>query len=463
MKPEPKELGGLSEFQEGRISDWLRAVETRAVSSMELTLEALANIHDPKGEGVRAFCSIFEKSARSEALAADELLERGMATGALAGLPISVKDLFDIAGQTTTAGSIARRSSPPAKTDAEAVRRLKSAGAVIVGRTNMTEFAYSGLGINPHFGTPLNPYRRDIGLIPGGSSSGSVISVSDGMAIAAVGSDTGGSVRIPAALCGLVGFKPTQARMPMDGVFPLSSSLDTIGPIARTVDCCARVDAVLAGEIHVKLQQMQPKNMTFGIFNHHVVDDLDDAVATSFERALTSLSANGLTIKTIVGNPFEVVADINKHGGFAAIESYATLGPLLGKSLELFDPHVSSRMLRGKGTSAADYIDMQRGRAAFQKTFIGYDECVDAYICPTTPCIAPGIDELSDIDAHGRANYFMLRNPSIANLLDRPAISLPCQRVGDMPVGLMIVGKTGHDRELLRIAATVEGLLSEIG
>jgi len=215
-------------------------------TSRALVEGALSRIADPAGEGSRVFVKVYADAARVAADAQDRLRGAGYVASPLAGIPVSIKDLFDVAGEVTLAGSRALDDTPPAAADAPIVTRLKAAGAVIIGRTNMTEFAFSGVGINPHYGTPGNPYDRS--LIPGGSSAGAPVSVADGMAAVAIGTDTGGSVRIPAALCGLVGFKPTQYRVQRDGAVPLSTTLDSIGPIGVSAACCALIDAVMAGE-----------------------------------------------------------------------------------------------------------------------------------------------------------------------------------------------------------------------
>src|SRR5947209_10577776 len=218
-------------------------------TSRKLVEAALARIADAGGEGGRAFTKVHAQGALLAADASDRFRKEGVVPSALAGLPVSIKDLFDIAGEVTTAGSKILRDAPPATADAVAVARLRAAGAVLIGRSNMSEFAFSGIGINPHYGTPANPYDRGRRRIPGGSSSGAAVSVSDGMAAFALGTDTGGSVRIPAALCGIAGFKPTRRRVPLVGAFPLSTTLDSVGPLAATVACCATVFQVLAGEI----------------------------------------------------------------------------------------------------------------------------------------------------------------------------------------------------------------------
>src|SRR5215475_13831854 len=228
--------------------------------SRDLIEQCLARIEDRSGEGARTFLKVHAEAARAAADYYDKLRARGAAPSPFAGIPVSIKDLFDIAGDVTTAGSTALRDAPPATSDAPSVARLRAAGFIPIGRSNMTEFAFSGIGINPHYGTPTSPYDRKAARIPGGSSSGAAVSVSDGMALGGLGTDTGGSCRIPAALCGIVGFKPTAHRIPRGGVFPLSTSLDSIGPLAGTVACCAALDAALVGEPISDLPPFPPEN-----------------------------------------------------------------------------------------------------------------------------------------------------------------------------------------------------------
>src|SRR6201993_4613189 len=263
-------------------------------SSRELIEAALAQIADPAGEGARTFVKVYGDSARAAADAQDRLRKAGYVASPLAGLPVSLKDLFDVAGEPPFAGSKALDDTPPAARDAPVVSRLRAAGAVLIGRTNMTEFAFSGVGINPHYGTPGNPYDRR--LIPGGSSSGAAVSVSDGGAVVAIGTDTGGSVRIPAALCGIVGFKPTQKRIPRDGVIPLSTTLDSIGPLANSVACCAVADAIMAGEAPIVPPAISVDALRLGVPQTYVLDGLEAQVATAFANACTMLSRAGARI-----------------------------------------------------------------------------------------------------------------------------------------------------------------------
>src|SRR6266480_7589375 len=269
----------------------------RAMKSCGLVEQCLARIADQSGEGQRVFLKVHTEEALATADYCDRLRSRGPAPSPFAGIPVSSKDLFDIAGGVTTAGSIVLKDAPAAKHDGPAVARLRAAGLIPIGRTNMTEFAFSGLGINPHYDTPLNAYDRGAGRIPGGSSSGAAVSIVDGMAYGALGTDTGGSCRIPAAYNGIVGYKPTQRRVPLDGGVPLSSSLDSFGPLANSVACCATLDAVLADEPVTPLRPRTIRGMQLAVPTTLALDDLDEAVAKTFERALQALSRAGAPVE----------------------------------------------------------------------------------------------------------------------------------------------------------------------
>ena len=333
-------------------------LDSGRTTARKLVDACLARIADTSGEGVRAFIHVDAEAAIEAAEAMDRLREVKAAPSRFAGIPVSIKDLFDIRGQVTRAGSRALDDSAPAEADAPAVARLRRAGFVVIGRTNMTEFAYSGIGINPHYGTPKGAWQRSVGHVPGGSSSGAAVSVVDGMAHGALGTDTGGSCRIPAAYNGIVGFKPTQRRVPLDGAVPLSFTLDSIGPLARTVACCAALDAVLADETFVPLQPRPIKGMRLAVPTTVALDDLDDAVAKTFERALETLSRQGALIERIEVPEFLDVALMNAKGGFAAAESYAWHRYLIASKGDVYDPRVASRIMRGESISAADYVDL---------------------------------------------------------------------------------------------------------
>jgi aspartyl-tRNA(Asn)/glutamyl-tRNA(Gln) amidotransferase subunit A len=422
-------------------------------SARKLTDEALARIEDSKGEGKRAFIKVYKQQAIAAADASDAQRKVGLVPGLLAGIPVSIKNLCDVAGETTLAGSKALDDAPPAKADAPVVARLRAAGAVIVGSTNMSEFAFSGVGFNPHYGTPGNPAART--RVPGGSSSGAAVSVGDRMAVAALGTDTGGSVRIPAAVCGITGFKPTARRVPIDNVVPLSISLDSIGPLANSVECCAIVDAVFAGE-PIAIPDAAPiAGLRFGIPKQFVMDDLDPIVAKAFERACKALSAKGVKVEQVELPQLNELPAINAKGGFAASEAYAWHQKLLARRGKDYDRIIYPRILRGREMSAADYIDLLANRADFQKRVAAVTSNYDAIVMPTCAIVAPTLDEVSTPDGFTRKNMLLLRNTTVGNFLDRCAISLPCHGAGELPVGFMLMGETMADKRVLAIARSV--------
>jgi aspartyl-tRNA(Asn)/glutamyl-tRNA(Gln) amidotransferase subunit A len=423
------------------------------VTSRKLTEAALARIEDAKGEGRRAFIKVYRTQALAAADASDALRKAGIVPSPLAGLPVSIKNLCDVAGETTLAGSKALDDSPPAKQDAPVVARLRAAGAVIVGSTNMSEFAFSGVGANPHYGTPGNPADRR--RVPGGSSSGAAVSVGDQMAVAALGTDTGGSVRIPSAVCGLVGFKPTARRVPIDGVVPLSTSLDSIGPLANSVECCAIVDAVFAGEPIVVPQPAPLAGLRLGIPKQFVMDELDAVVAKAFERACKALAAKGAKVEQIDLPQLNELPAINAKGGFAASEAYAWHQKLIARRGNMYDPFVHPRIMRGKEMTAADYVDLLHARADLQKRASAVTGNYDAVIMPTCAIVAPTMEEVSTPDGFTRKNLLLLRNTTVGNFLDRCAISLPCHGSGELPVGFTLMGEAMADKRLLGLARSV--------
>ena len=432
----------------------------RGGKSVALVEECLARIDDRAGEGARSFLKVRREQAAAAAELHDHARSRGAPPSRFAGIPVSVKDLFDIAGDVTTAGSLALRDRAPAARDAQCITRLKAAGFVPIGRTNMTEFAFSGLGLNPHYGTPLNAYDRNARRIPGGSSSGAAVSITDGMAFGALGTDTGGSCRIPAALCGIVGFKPTARRVPLDGTFPLSTSLDSIGPLAATVACCAVLDAVLAGEPSFELTPFPPEGLRLAVPQMLVLDAIEPEVARAFDRALAAIRQAGARTADIALKELAEIPRLNARGGLAAPEAYAVHRSLIARRGDSYDPRVLARLLGGREQSAADYIDLVRARADFISRVAAITAPFDALVLPTVPVIAPRIDALQSDDAYRQINLLVLRNPSIANFLDRCAISIPCHRPGEAPVGLMLIGERGADRNLLSIAAPIERIVS---
>ena len=386
----------------------------------------------------------------------------GIQNKPLAGLAVSVKDLFDIEGQITSAGSIALRDAPPALHDSVAVARLRRAGAAIVGRTNMTEFAFSGVGINPHFGTPLNAAAANQALIPGGSSSGAAVSVATGAAFMGLGSDTGGSIRIPAALNGIVGFKSTAQRVPLQGVLPLSSTMDTVCALTRSVR-----DAVLAHELlaqrAVTRSSASLSAYRLGVANTVMQDGLDPTVARAWQRTLKTLRDAGACIVDLPLPEISELAQIQATGGFAAAESYAWHRHLLECKGSHYDPRVASRIQRGASMSACDYLELQAARRDWIERMGTALLGVDAILSPTVAIVAPPLAEVAPgverDNAFFRVNALLLRNTSVINMLDGCAISLPCHQPDELPVGLMVWAGAQHDDTVLNVAQKIEELL----
>jgi aspartyl-tRNA(Asn)/glutamyl-tRNA(Gln) amidotransferase subunit A len=434
-------------------------LENGRTSARQLVDECLARIADTSGEGARTFLHVDAEAAIEAAEAMDRLREVKAAPSPFAGIPVSIKDLFDIKGQVTRAGSRALEDSAPAEADAPVVARLRRAGFIVIGRTNMTEFAYSGIGINPHYGTPKSAWRRDVGHVPGGSSSGAAVSVVDRMAHGALGTDTGGSCRIPAAYNGIVGFKPTQRRIPLDGGVPLSFTLDSFGPIARSVTCCAVLDAVLANEAIVPLQPRPIRGMRLAVPTTVALDELDDEVARALERALETLSRQGALIERIAVPEFLDVGMMNTKGGFAAAESFAWHRYLIVSHGDVYDPRVSLRILRGESISAADYIDLLEARKSLIARATVRLALYDALVLPTTANTPPRIADLAEDKAFTKANLLSLRNCTLINMIDGCAISLPCHREGEVPVGLMVAASGGSDRRVFELGAAMEEVI----
>ncbi len=414
--------------------------------------QALSRVADPKGEGKRACLTVYADAARAAADAADARAASGISLGSLDGAIVSIKDLFDVAGEPTRAGSrILAEEAAPATADAAVVRRLRAGGAVIVAKTNMTEYAFSGIGANPHFGTPGNP--RDRARVPGGSSSGAGVAVADGMCEVAIGSDTGGSVRIPAALCGLVGFKPSRQRVPTKGVFPLSYTLDSIGPIARSVADCAKADAVMAGEEFVPPAAATLAGLRFGIADGLPFDNLDDTVATVFAAAIKRLDQAGVRVTHEKLSLFDDMVAVNAKGGISPPEACAIHRDRIKRRAADIDPNVLARIERGCAVSSADYVDMMRDRARLVRAMDDRLGGLDALVLPTTPIVAPTIAEVEDRKVFSFCNMLLLRNTNLVNFFDLCAISIPLPAT--LPVGLMLVARNGQDRRLFAIADAV--------
>jgi aspartyl-tRNA(Asn)/glutamyl-tRNA(Gln) amidotransferase subunit A len=439
------------------------------VTSTQLAAAALARIGDAAGEGARAFIRTDPERALAAARASDALRAAGVVRSPLEGIPVSVKDLFDLAGQVTLAGSVALKGAPPAARNAPVVDRLLAAGAVIVGGTNMSEFAFSGLGINPHHGTPRNPWGRAAdggGRIPGGSSSGAAVSVTDGMAALAIGTDTGGSVRIPAALCGLAGFKPTARRVTTQGALPLSTTLDSIGPIAACVRDCAIADAVLAGEDIAAAQTLAPRPLDGArllVPATLMLDGIDATVAAAFDRACAVLSRAGARITRAPVPELAELPSINARGTLLAAEAWHWHRGLIARQGAAYDPRVRARIEAGAAMSAADYLDLIAARQRWIATLEQRLAPHDALIAPTTPIIAPDIAATAADDAtYFCLNGLMLRNTSPINFLDGCGLSIPCHEPGSAPVGLMLAGPALSDHRILALGLAMEAALQAV-
>jgi aspartyl-tRNA(Asn)/glutamyl-tRNA(Gln) amidotransferase subunit A len=428
-------------------------------TSRELVEQALSRIADAAGEGARAFVGVSAETARKDADHADQLRRAGVVRSPVDGLPVSLKDLFDVAGEVTRAGSKIM-ANVPRKADAAAIARLRAAGAVFIGRTNMVEFAFGGVGLNPHYGTPKNPWDRKTGRVPGGSSSGAAVAQADGMCVMALGSDTGGSVRIPAALCGLAGFKPTARRVPLEGAFPLSFTLDSIGPLANSIACCAGYDAVLSGQPPAPLPAFAAKGLRLLVPRSSLLADLDAAVERAFAAALDRLRKAGASVEERPAPVFDRRGEYFNRGGFAAAEAYHVHRAHLARLGEC-DPRVSARIVLGKDFPAPDYVALQALRAAAIREFEALAAPFDAVVMPTVACVAPTIAEANaNDDDYARWNLRILRNPAFINFVDGCAATVPCHEPGTAPVGFALCGPPMSDRRILAAAAAVESALS---
>lgn len=443
------------------IETFRAAIASGATTSRALVESCLERAAAASGEGPRTFVHLFADAARAEADAIDGRHRAGIWTGVLGGVPVSVKDLFDIRGLPTTAGSTVLTDAPAAAQDATVVERLRAAGAVIIGRTNMTEFAFSGLGLNPHYGTPANPYDRPSRRIPGGSSSGAAVSICDEMAVAAIGTDTGGSIRIPAAFCGLTGYKPTAARVPLDGVLPLSKSLDSVGPLGRSVNCCRILDAVLSGQRREPPQPVNLRGLRIAVPTTRVFDDIDLHIARTFDVAIATIADAGAQISRIEVPEFAEVGQTAQVATFPAAEGFAWHRDLMARAKDRYDPRVAERLERGGQIGAADYLWLVQRRGHLIANMRVRAAAFDVLAMPTVPIAAPPIADLErDDELYHRLNLLVLRNPTLVNFLDGCALSVPCHREGDAPVGLMLARFDATDGTVLGIGEAIEAALA---
>lgn len=407
----------------------------------------------------RVFTKLYAEAARAAADASDARKRAGVKLGPLDGTIFSMKDLFDVAGEPTTAGSLMLKTAAPALRDATIVSRLRQAGAVIIGKTNMTEFAFTAIGDNQHYGTPGN--AMDARRIPGGSSSGAGVSVGEGTCDIAIGSDTGGSVRIPASLNGVVGFKPTARRVPLTGAYPLSATLDSIGPLALSVAACALADAAMSGENLPPLHLSLPlAGLRVGIPRGLLFEDTESEISAAFDRGLANIEQTGARLTDL--SIEDLLADLRaatRRGSIAAMEGAEIHADWLAtRASAPVDPWVSGPLSRAAAIPAPVYIRAMRRRVTLCAAMDERLASVDVLALPTTPVTAPTIVSMADADLRERTEGLLLRNTQVANQFDLCAISLPMPGM-TLQAGLMLVARNGHDQHLLRIAAEVERLL----
>lgn len=429
-------------------------------SSRSLLDLCLANIAKSREDATRVFIELDEDGARRAADEQDRLRRQDRHASPFAGIPFSVKDLFDVKGQKTRAGSPCREGESVVQETAASVQRLISAGMIPIGRTNMTEFAYSGLGLNPHYGVPPNRWDGAGAYAPGGSSSGAASSVKLEMAVFGLGSDTGGSCRIPAAFQGLIGYKPTASSVSRAGMLPLSPSLDSIGPIARSVRSCAAIWRVLAGLPQggrgPPIGSAAPKLF---VPETVVMEQIETAVAQDFERALSDLSRQGWQIGAGPLPVLEDIVEINARGGFPALESHRLLGEFVQTHLGDIDPRVASRIRRGATLSDCDAKAFRAARQAAIAGFATLAASYDAIAFPTVAITPPRLSDLVSDDAYYKTNALVLRNTSFVNFLDGCSISIPMHQPGAPPTGFMLSAASGADEKLLQLAGRAERII----
>ncbi|MFU1476301.1 amidase family protein [Roseovarius sp. C7] len=407
---------------------------------------ALAQVEAGEAKCRHVFTQTFAEDARRDAGAAADM------SGPLAGALVSIKDLLDVAGHVTRAGTVFLADTAPAGADAEVVARLRDAGAVIMGHTNMTELAYSGLGLNPHYGTPESALYP--GCIPGGSSSGGAVSVARGLCDIAIGTDTGGSLRIPAAFNGIVGFKPTQANVSRAGCLALSRSLDSVGPMARSV---AHVRLAYEAIRQAEAVAPRPLGRDFVIPENFGMDDLEPAVAAGFEAAVARIEAAGHKVSRARIEALEAMKSLAVWQ-FSAVESRGEYDAAYQTQRAAFDPRVSSRMARADEADAVAYRQTLNQRAALIEAFEA-EMAGRVLLMPTVPILPPSFAAMEDDAEYGRVNLQALRNPTIGNVMDGCAISLPFAHAGDT-IGVMMIAGHGRDMALLDLAETCESVLA---
>ena len=438
-------------------------IQSGRLDPVTLIDETLDAIRTHKDQAI--FTRLLEERAKEEAARSSRRLQEGRSRGLLDGIPVAWKDLFAIAGFPTTAGSVVLADAAPAQEDADVVKALKAAGMVAIGRVNMSEFAFSGLGLNPHYGTPLNPRASDVARIPGGSSSGSAVAVASGLVPVSIGTDTGGSVRIPSAFNGLVGYKASRGRYSMTGVFPLATSLDSLGPLCRSVQDAVWVDAAMRGRLAPDVARADLSGLSIVVPTTVVMDDVEDGVAQAFEATLARLSAAGVKIRRAAfpafNQLFQVMAE---HGPLVTAEAFALHHcRLAGPEAEAMDRRVVARTRLGEKITLVGYLEILKLREQLIKDVAGMLGPNEFIAYPTVAHVAPALAPLeADDELFVKVNFKTLRNTLIGNFLDWCGVSLPCGTAGaGMPVGFLLSAPRDQDERLLAAALALEDIVAE--
>ena len=451
------DLTGLGAAEVGRL------IAAGKADAVEVTENYLARIKACDDQSI--FIALTPDRARTEAKASRERHRDGKPLGPLDGVPLAWKDLFDVAGTTTTCASDLYRGRAPAQADSTAVANCAWAGTVCLGKVNLTEFAYSGLGLNPHFGTPRNAHDEATPRAPGGSSSGSAVAVARSLAPAAIGTDTGGSVRIPAAFNGLVGYKSTEGHIDKTGVQPLSLTLDTVGPLGRSVEDCVLIERALRREWVVSPRPAGLEDLTLVVPDNFVFDDAEDAVVANFEAMLSKLSAAGVGVERRRFNVFDEMNEVAaKYGTVIAAESYYALGPLVeGPDGGRVDRRVTARVLNGKKMSARDFIAVREERARLTRALAAEMEGTTFLAMPSVAITAPEIAPLdADDDVFSRTNLLALRNTMIGNYFNLCGLTMPSGAdARGLPAGIMFNAPARKDETLLCYGLSLDRVLRD--
>ncbi|TCR68963.1 amidase [Rhizobium sp. BK376] len=426
---------------------------------VEETLDAIRTHSDQA-----IFTALLDARAKEEAAASSRRLREGRSLGLLDGIPVAWKDLFAVKGLPTTAGSVVLADAAPALEDADVVAALKASGMIAVGRVNMSEFAFSGLGLNPHYGTPLNPRASDVARIPGGSSSGSAVAVASGLVPVSVGTDTGGSVRIPSAFNGLVGYKASRGRYSMVGVFPLATSLDSLGPLCRSVQDAVWVDAAMRGREAPNVVRANPEDLSIVVPTNVVMDDVEDGVAQAFQAGLARLSAAGVKVRHAAFPAFDSLFQaVAEHGPLVTAEAFALHHRrLAGPEAQRMDRRVVARTRLGEKITLVGYLQILQVREQLIKEVSAMLAPNELVAYPSIAHVAPAIAPLeADDELFVTVNARTLRNTMIGNFLDWCGVSLPCGTgEAGMPAGLLLSAPRGQDERMLAAAFAVEGIVA---